>query len=173
MPGLKKGARSIRATLRLSSWDCFRLNDWGLCSKRKLRNTGVGFWKTIGVPYVPARCQCWRDFSRICGGRSGFQRRRKIGYYVGRESEQSSRRLGRNDANFIQIILNKSILAFTSLPQQRSVLLVWGDVRGLSVLNKGSESDILIGRYELPLKTLQIAKKRQAKRGKNCIFTRL
>lgn len=69
-------------------------------------------------------------------------------------------RLGRNDANFIQIILNKSILAFTSLPQQRSVLLVWGDVRGLSVLNKGSESDILIGRYELPLKTLQIAKKR-------------
>ena len=35
-----------------------------------------------------------------------------------------------------------------------------GDVRGLSVLNKASGLAILIGRNYLPLKTLQIAKKR-------------
>ena len=69
-------------------------------------------------------------------------------------------RLGRNDANSGQIFLNKSISDFTYLPQQCSGLFVMGDVRGLSVLNKASGLAILIGRNGLPLKTLQIAKKR-------------
>lgn len=84
----------------------------------------------------------------------------KLDIMLGGNQDKVRVRLGRNDANLVQIFLNKSLSEFRYLAQQRSGLFVMGDVRSLSVLNKGPEFKILIGRNDLPLKTLQIAEKR-------------
>ena len=84
----------------------------------------------------------------------------KLDIMLGGNQDKVRVRRGRNDANLVQVFLNKSSSEFEYLPQQRSGLFIMGDVRSLSVLNKGSEIKILIGRNGLPLKTLQIAGKR-------------
>jgi len=84
----------------------------------------------------------------------------KLDIMLGGNQDKVQVRLGRNDASLVQVFVNKSLSDFEYLSQQRSGLFIMGDVRSLSVLNKGPEFKIMIGRSGLPLKTLQIARKR-------------
>ncbi|WP_247232012.1 VCBS repeat-containing protein [Telluribacter sp. SYSU D00476] len=69
-------------------------------------------------------------------------------------------RLGRNDANLLQVFLNKGKNGFEYLPQARSGLYLTGDVRSLVVLDRPQDFVIVVGRNDLPIKSLQIVKKR-------------
>jgi enediyne biosynthesis protein E4 len=84
----------------------------------------------------------------------------KLDIVMGGNQDKARVRIGKNDANLLQVYLNQGAAGFAYMPQAISGLFIMGDVRSLSVLNKDRELEILIGRVGMPLKTLQIAQKR-------------
>lgn len=161
MPELKKKYPDYTSYAKATLSELFPSDQLGAMKQKKITEYRSGILEndtgTLRFRPLPVQAQFAPVYAVAVADFNGDG---KLDIMLGGNQEKVRVRLGRNDANLVQIFLNKSISEFTYLPQQRSGLFVMGDVRSLSVLNKGSESEILIGRNGRPLKTLQIAKKR-------------
>ena len=69
-------------------------------------------------------------------------------------------RLKNNDASILQLIVNEGSNELFYLPQQPTGLYIDGNVRSLSVLTAPDSYKLIVGKNNLPIKTLEIAKKR-------------
>ncbi|TDB65095.1 VCBS repeat-containing protein [Arundinibacter roseus] len=84
----------------------------------------------------------------------------KLDLLLGGNHSQSRVRMGRNNANTGQVFINQGNTSFTYTPQQVSGLYLTGDIRSMQAAPQGTSFEILIGQNGLPIKTLQIVKKR-------------
>jgi hypothetical protein len=62
---------------------------------------------------------------------------------LGGNLKQTRVRMGKNDANLVQVFLNKGKLAFEYIPQSRSGFYITGEVRDLAILTSGPETYLI------------------------------
>ncbi|MCE7069849.1 VCBS repeat-containing protein [Dyadobacter sp. CY327] len=77
---------------------------------------------------------------------------------LGGNLKQTRVRIGKSDASYIQVFLNKGNLSFQYLPQSQSGFFTTGEVRDLALVSSGQETRLLAALNNAKLVTYQLRK---------------